>query len=72
MNYLVDDYLADIAGYNVSHCVHIQANMPDPIEETKYVCGCMCVGCMFVCIYYLFYYIIVIRNFISAILMNYR
>ncbi len=33
--YLVADYMADIAGYNVKQCVHVQANMPDPVEETR-------------------------------------
>jgi len=33
--YLVEDYQKDIAGYNVTQCVHIQALMPDPVEETR-------------------------------------
>ena len=33
--YLVADYMADTAGYNVTQCVHVQALMPDPIEETR-------------------------------------
>jgi len=35
MSYFVADYLADVAGYNVTKCVHVQANMPDPVEETR-------------------------------------
>ena len=28
--HLVGDFLADVAGYNVTKCVHVQALMPDP------------------------------------------
>ena len=38
MTYLVDDYKADVAGYNVSTCVHVEACWPetdDPVDETK-------------------------------------
>ena len=34
--YLPEDYRADTAGYNVTHCVHVEANRPkDPVSETK-------------------------------------
>ena len=36
MSYFVEHYLEDVTGFNVTKCVHVQANMPDPIEETRY------------------------------------
>ena len=36
--YQVKHYRADIAGYNVSQCVHVEAEPPgDPVTETKSV-----------------------------------
>ena len=37
LNYLVEEYRADIAGYNVTHSVHVEACWPDdPVNETRY------------------------------------
>ena len=36
LRYMVDDYEADIAGYNVTQCVHVQTPWPgDPVGETE-------------------------------------
>ena len=38
MTYLVDEYRADIAGYNVTASVHVEACWSgDPVNETKLV-----------------------------------
>lgn len=36
--YLLDRYLQDVEGYNISHSVHVEAGWPgDPVAETLYV-----------------------------------
>lgn len=36
--YLLDHYLQDTEGYNISHSVHVEAGWPgDPVDETMYV-----------------------------------
>ena len=36
LTYLVDQYKNDITGYNITQCVHVEANWAgDPVGETK-------------------------------------
>ena len=36
LTYLVDQYRNDITGYNITQCVHVEANWAgDPVGETK-------------------------------------
>ncbi len=43
LKYLVDDYKADMSGYNVSKSVHVECGFAgnDPVKETKLAEKCM-------------------------------